>query len=110
MPPDRPSHKVPREGFLTVLKENMQATLSHSVSSFGSHPRRFPMARASDSRRSIDSWSVKVFPVKPQVNGFLLLAIGWRPYFSVVINSEIWMLSGGSDRQLEAGILFLLSF
>lgn len=84
-------------GVLTVFNEKMQATLSHSVSSLGDHPRRFPIARARDSRRSMDSLSVNVLPVNPHVNGFLLLAMGYRPYLSVVRNSAIGMLSGGSN-------------
>lgn len=79
-----------------MLNAKMHATLSHSVSSFGSHPRRLPRVRASASRRLLASAMVKVLPVRPQVKGFLLLAGGWRPCLGFVMNSAMVISLGGS--------------
>lgn len=87
-----------------MLNAKMHATLSHSVSSFGSHPRRLPRVRASASRRLLASAVVKVLPVRPQVKGFLLLASGWRPCWGLLMNSAMVMSLGGSGTSQSADI------
>lgn len=72
-------------------------TLSHGEPSCGNSPVCTAMALARFSVRLCASVVLKVLPVKPQVNGFLLAAIGHLPYLSSLMKSAIEMESGGSD-------------
>lgn len=80
----------------TVLTLNTPTILSHSVPLFGYHPSSFERALARRSTRSRTSKAEYSVPVSPQINRALALLNGRRPYFSLSINSEIDMESGGS--------------
>lgn len=81
---------------LTVFTENTQITLSQGAPSCGLSPVCLAMAFARFSVRVCASVVLKVLPVKPQVKGFLLAAVGYLPYFSSLIKSAIGIESGGS--------------
>ncbi len=85
-------------GALTVLKENTATTLSHGESTLGSQPMTLDKAFATRSERRCDSATECVLPVRPQVKGLRLLAIGWRPWISLLMKSPTVMESGGSGR------------
>lgn len=85
-------------GALTVLKENTATTLSHGESTLGSQPMTLDKAFAIRSERRWDSVTECVLPVRPQVKGLRLFAIGWRPWISLLMKSPTVMESGGSVR------------
>jgi hypothetical protein len=68
-----------RKVALTVLNANTATTLSQGVSALGSQPIIFDKAFATRSERLCDSVTEYVLPVRPQVKGFRLFAIGRRP-------------------------------
>jgi hypothetical protein len=48
------------------------------------------------SERRWDSVTEYVLPVRPQVKGLRLLAMGWRPWISLLMKSPTVMESGGA--------------
>ena len=79
-----------------MLKENTATTLSHGASTLGSQPMTLDKAFAIRSERRWDSVTECVLPVRPQVKGLRLLAMGWRPWISLLMKSPTVMESGGS--------------
>lgn len=81
----------------TVFRENIAATLSHSVPLLGAQPNSLPMPEARRSTRSFACSGVYFLPVKPHVKKGRDLAKGCRPWLSEKMNSGIETFQGGSD-------------
>ena len=81
---------------LTVFTVNTPITLSHAVPEFGCQLSSLDNALARWLTRSRTSTAEYSAPVMPQVNGGLESCIGYRPCFSLNMNSWMGIVCGGS--------------
>lgn len=77
--------------------------MSQGKSTLGAQPMILDSPFAIRSLRLCDSVTVNVLPVRPQVKGFRLWAIGWRPWISLLMKSPTVSESGGSASDQNSG-------